>query len=79
MTKIPRRYSLDEQIAALAVVVKGFNSAVNGGDGYEDRLIEFHAEALSAAFATLKFMQAHEQTIRDAIRAARELDAIAER
>jgi hypothetical protein len=74
-----KRYTLDEQIAAMALVVKGFNSAVNGGEAYEDRLIEYHAEALSAALATLKFMQTHEQTIRDAIRAARELDAAAER
>ena len=71
-----RRYSLDEQIAALAVVAAGVRAGAEPG---EDRIVEHYAEALAAGLATLRFMQTHEQTIRDAIRAARELDAVAER
>jgi hypothetical protein len=70
-----RRYKLDEQIKALAVVVAGFRSHVSGGEEHRDQVIEYHHDALAAGLATLKFMQEHEQTIRDAIRAARELDA----
>jgi len=72
-----RRYTLDEQIKALAVVVAGFRSHVGGDDEHRDQVIEYHHDALAAVLATLKFMQEHEQTIRGAIRAARELDAAA--
>lgn len=38
-------------------------------------MTRFDAECLRAAARTLAFMQAHEQTIRDAISSARSLDA----
>jgi hypothetical protein len=72
-----RRYTLQEQIAALSVVVAGFKSHVSGGGDHRDEVIEYHHDALAAAVKTLRFMSEHEQTIRDAIRAARELDAVA--
>jgi hypothetical protein len=74
-----RRYRLDEQIKALAVVVAGFRSHVGGEDEHRDQVIEYHHDALAAGLKTLRFMREHEQTIRDAIRPARELDVVAER
>lgn len=71
-----RKYGLDEQIAAVSAVAAGVRAGAEPG---EDRIIDYHAEALSAAVATLRFMRTYEQIIRDAIRAARELDAVADR
>lgn len=74
-----RRYTLQEQIKALSVVVAGFRSHVTGAGEHRDEVIKYHHNALAAAAETLRFVQEHEQTIRDAIRAARELDAVATR
>ena len=71
-----RRFNLDEQIHAVSAVAAGVRAGAEPG---EDRIIDYHADALAAAVATLRFMRTHEQTIRDAIRAARELDAAAPR
>lgn len=38
-------------------------------------MVQFELDGLRAALKTLAFMQAHEQTIRDAISSARALDA----
>jgi energy-converting hydrogenase Eha subunit C len=72
-------HGLTQQISSLNVLKAGLAAPAITAVEYYDNMTTFHMEVLNEAIATLEFMRAHEQTIRDAIRAARELDAVAER
>jgi len=68
---------LNDQIRAVNRAVEELARLYGQSDFHQmyPTVLGFETDALSAAARTLEFMQAHEQTIRDAISSARALDA----
>lgn len=70
--------NLATQIAAVETAIEAFGGTYERNREFFEMypgVIEGKVEALQAASRTLAWLQAHEQTIRDAISSARALDA----
>jgi len=72
-----KRVALSDQIAAVDVAVASIEAVLRERDFYRlyPRMVDFEIDNLRAVARTLAWFQTHEQTIRDAISSARQLDA----